>query len=94
MPLKRSRKSETYETVMDTDFANPSTSRVGGHELPNTPNNKKLVDDTSFDCESMGDFGPNTNNNKVLNHTFLVIMDIAMADKTWQSQMFFSKRTV
>ena len=50
---------------MDTDFANPSTSRVGGHELPNTPNNhKKSVDDTSFDSESMGDFGPNTNDNK------------------------------
>ena len=32
VPLKHSRKSETYETVMDTDFANPSTSRVGGHE--------------------------------------------------------------
>ena len=25
---------------------------------------KKSVDDTSFDNESMGDFGPNTNDNK------------------------------
>ena len=65
MPLKRSRKSETHETVTDTDFANPSTSTVGCHKLPNIPNNhKKSVDDTSFDIESMGDFGPNTNDNK------------------------------
>ena len=65
VPLKRLRKSETHETVTDTDFANPSRSRVGGHELPNTPNNhKKSVDDTSFDSESMGDFWPNTNDNK------------------------------
>ena len=62
VPSKRSRKSETHWTVTDTDFANPSTSRVGGHELPNTPNNhKNSVYDTCFDSESIGDFGPNTN---------------------------------
>lgn len=77
---------------MDADFANPLTSRVGGHELPNTPNNyKNSGDNTSFDSESMGDFGPNTND---LNHTFLVIMDIAMAGKTWQRQIFVWRRTV
>ena len=43
VPLKRSRKSETHKTVTDTDFANPLTSRVGGHELPNTPNNHKKI---------------------------------------------------
>ena len=69
VPLKRSRKSETHETGTDTD---PSTGRVGGHELPNNHKlsmligscHKKSVDDTSFDIESMGDFGPNTNDNK------------------------------
>ena len=86
VPLKRSR-SETHETVTDTDSANPSTSRVGGHELPSTTDNhKKSVDDTSFDRESRVDFGLNINDNKqsTINHTFLANMDIATAGKTWQ----------
>ena len=58
LPLKRLRKGETHETVTDTDFANPSTSRVGGHEFPSTAtNHQKSVDDTSIGSESMGDFG-------------------------------------
>ena len=72
LPLKRSRKSETHETVTDTDFANPSTSRVGGHEFPSTAtNHKKSVDDTSIGSESMGDFGPNTNDNKQSNKSHI-----------------------
>ena len=68
LPLKRSRKSVTHETVTDTDFANPSTSRVGGHKFPSTAtNHKKSVDDTSIGSESMGGFGPNTNDNKQSN---------------------------
>ena len=72
LPLKRSRKSETHETVTDTDFANPSMSRVGGHEFPSTAtNHKKSVDDTSIGSESMGDFGPNPNDIKQSNKSHI-----------------------
>ena len=72
LPLKRSRKSETHETVTDTDFANPSTSRVGGHEFPSTATkHKKSVDDTSIGSESMGDFGPNANDTKQSNKSHI-----------------------